>query len=883
MADAVGRLRELLARALQPLPGQVRADVEQELEASGSAVLLMHILSDRTYSCLEVRQLAGVVLARRLPQHWHDLPHQTQTDIEQQLLQLLPSMHEAQVIGDDTRLLRTVAECAWQVARSRAMASGAIWQGLLDWLRAVGVACHKCHSSGRPLPEQLGKVFLYLLERLGTCPPWQAILRPSTPEILQLLSDMVTSGLSAPSELAKDAALSLGSVSRALVQGEDLATYSRRVLEEVLLSQAVLQSDVMCEAALEALALAAGSDELLVADPGCCCYQPLQKGAPAELCGVVRLALIAAVQHKGRRRELGLRLLHSIADSHARLLVVVDRRGKLSAEAVVLPLIEMMAASEIACAGDEQVFAFGSAVAEWGEEYAVLSCMARRLPDRLMLPPVYRCALRAYSDDSKPPAARIASLSALRAIMPYCGSLVRKHLSRVAKLVLRTLADMQLHFLSFAVVADLFSIAPAEARCGSMRLRERVLMPLLAQMQAITAHDVAYPQAIAALEAACKLSHAGTLLALKPPQSGIVLATWLAARLQELVNAQAVTAEDQLRRLCALLTAVVQHHTRDIRASPGLHASLTAGLRLALVKTQSTESRGAVLITAGAMLSYETQLPQGSAAAIAQQELLRGCLQLLEVGLCTSKVSTEAAPAVSAEDASRFIASLGPGGQARIAAAGFQMNKVLSFAFERLAEEPSTGLLLGLADVVSPSAGAVLGKDFDKQWPRLVPLLVSCLSDSGLRRSAGELAQWLPLNEASAHVVGEIARLLLVEEHIEVLVSLCRAALRLAAQANGGKVSVRNADNGECGAMAVALYALARAAKELPTRSLERGGGTFGDDDEELSDSDTSSLDSHASAETALTVASTVDLEDFLEENELIYRPASGRGQWRPV
>jgi len=283
------------------------------------------------------------------------------------------------------------------------------------------------------------------------------------------------------------------------------------------------------------------------------------------------------------------------------------------------------------------------------------------------------------------------------------------------------------------------------------------------------------------------------------------------------------------------------------------------------------------------MLSYETQLPQGSAAAIAQQELLRGCLQLLEVGLCTSKVSTEAAPAVSAEDASRFIASLGPGGQARIAAAGFQMNKVLSFAFERLAEEPSTGLLLGLADVVSPSAGAVLGKDFDKQWPRLVPLLVSCLSDSGLRRSAGELAQWLPLNEASAHVVGEIARLLLVEEHIEVLVSLCRAALRLAAQANGGKVSVRNADNGECGAMAVALYALARAAKELPTRSLERGGGTFGDDDEELSDSDTSSLDSHASAETALTVASTVDLEDFLEENELIYRPASGRGQWRPV
>ena len=46
-------------------------------------------------------------------------------------------------------------------------------------------------------------------------------------------------------------------------------------------------------------------------------------------------------------------------------------------------------------------------------------------------------------------------------------------------------------------------LVPVETRCGSARLAERLLPPLLQQLKLLQLRDVAFPHALAALEAAC--------------------------------------------------------------------------------------------------------------------------------------------------------------------------------------------------------------------------------------------------------------------------------------------------------------------------------------------------------------------------------------------
>ena len=80
---------------------------------------------------------------------------------------------------------------------------------------------------------------------------------------------------------------------------------------------------------------------------------------------------------------------------------------------------------------------------------------------------------------------------------------MKKQLHRISRLVLRALAQPALHVVAFALVADLCALIPAETRCGSARLTERLLPPLLQQLQYLQLRDPAFPHALAALEAAC--------------------------------------------------------------------------------------------------------------------------------------------------------------------------------------------------------------------------------------------------------------------------------------------------------------------------------------------------------------------------------------------
>ncbi|CAE8627387.1 unnamed protein product, partial [Polarella glacialis] len=614
---------------------------------------------------------------------------------------------------------------------------------------------------------------------------------------------------------AKHAVEVLGSLGAALVRSEEAArSFYKGPVATVLLSDTVVGSESLCEAALEALARAAGADELLLADATFYDVQPPGL-PPAELCGAVRLAL---GEETGGSWLCGCCTALQTPTPGCPL-VTCTAAGRLSAEQVLRTLVEAVAPDEALVRSDEHEGAAfppeTTSAAEWGAEYGLLSRIAKRLPDRLVLPVVYRSACRSLacaneldgsSDDKELAAAAkaAAGLAAVRAVMPSCAAAVRKQLHRVARLVLRGLADPALHPVAFALTADLCGLVPAETRCGSARLADRLLPPLLQQLRGMQVRDRAFPQALAALEAACPAPRSSAFgvrrgaaaLPFRPPQVGTTAMAWTCEKLQELLSLPAGCAsgsgdgwwdsadgcEAMSFRLCTWPTS----DARRLAAESGFASRLSGGLK-------DTGSPGRV----------------------------------------------------EAEASVRFFVALGASAQAYHYSVeyGADWRHLGRRAGALLAAAESWAAALAALAATAPDGLAV--SKAEPEWERLASLFRACLASPELRSAAAELAR--PL-------VAQLAVLLKEEDRPEVLLSLCGAASQFAAQ------ELESAS--ACDAVGEALQALRKRSTAASCGGARGGGGkAAGSSDEESSECSVESSSSSDSGESALTVASTADLE----------------------
>ncbi|CAE8674170.1 unnamed protein product, partial [Polarella glacialis] len=783
-----------LGQLLRPLPPAVRQQLEAELAAVARPLSLLAVLQGAGCD-VAVRQLAGVLLARQLPSCWPSLVASECELLRAGMLSTLTSLGEGS--EDSQALVRGVADCAACVALCIASVGNVVWTELFLWMRSAAAGGLSASDSGQWAQR---RAFLHLLESLLVSTPWKSLLEPHLAELSELLCRMALSvACEAPAgsravavACAKHAVEVLGSSGAALVRSEEAArSFYKGPVATVLLSDTVVGSESLCEAALEALARAAGADELLLADATFYDVQPPGL-PPAELCGAVRLALGAALAQRGDRRQLALRLLHCIADSHSRLLVTCTAAGRLSAEQVLRTLVEAVAPDEALARSDEHEGAAfppeTTSAAEWGAEYGLLSRIAKRLPDRLVLPVVYRSACRSLacaneldgsSDDKELAAAAkaAAGLAAVRAVMPSCAAAVRKQLHRVARLVLRGLADPALHPVAFALTADLCGLVPAETRCGSARLADRLLPPLLQQLRGLQVRDRAFPQALAALEAACPAPRSSAFgvrrgaaaLPFRPPHVGTTAMAWTCEKLQELLSLPAGCAsgsgdgwwdsadgcEAMSFRLCTLLGTLVRRQQVLPRRTCAAHdevadfgRKVALVLRSALASAQGSASVSAALETSGAWLrlaaesGFASRLSGGQSAADPQQELLALCLQTAEQGL----KDTGGPGRVEAEASVRFFVALGASAQAHLLpsttlSSSAQTGAILGAGLERCARQPSPGLLAALAALAATAPdGLAVIFGAEPEWERLASLLRACLASPELRSAAAELA-----------------------------------------------------------------------------------------------------------------------------------------------
>jgi len=922
LCPAPGQLARLLDELLLPLPPGVRQRLEADLESVGRPLALLEVLVDPASDApLEARQLAGVLLARQLPKLWPGLVPADREKLQTTLLRTLgcldcgtQSSHFGSAGGSQKDiLLRVITSIASQVARCIASESGTVFEDLFQWMQVVGSErdgdgkCAQCGTVGGIGLASKRKALLYLLTNVVELPPWQQLLEPHLAEILDLLCHIILTAHLHPIEhCAHHAVALLGTISLTLVHGEVAAQlFFRGPVTKVLLSNVVLCEDELCEVGLEALAKAAGADELLVAEENVY-FPPPPSLPPSELCGVVRVALGAAAAHRGTRRLLALQLLHSIADSHARLLVTSGPGGKLSASQAIGVLVESVAVDEATSRG-EAAFPLGSGPAEWGAEYAALACISRRLPNRLVLPVLYQAALRSFTaSDSL--LLRAVCLAAMRAVLLGCVSMVKRQLQRLARLVLRGLAEPVLHVVAFSFSADLCSLVSADARCGSARLTERLLPPLLTQLRRLPARHEAFADAITALEAACPLCAKGARF--RPPQVGMEAAACLCDKLRELIDPPSGGHREQEEamavRLCSLLGALVRRLPSDL-ATESVVVKVLVTLRMALACMRNASSRSIALLASGSWLRFVVEAGLGSfspcddgaASSLVrsgpfsqpappgtppggcpQDELLHLCLQVSEQGLAKLPPPpaghAEPLPVlpVEPEASIRFFASLGAAGWARLLPGGPPAAEVLAVGLERCAERPSPGLLEALVELV-PVAGIDPGLASRGLGPpsledRLAPLFCAFLADPTLRRPAAELAKGcLPLYPGTirpsvAPLLCKLADLLHSETRPEVLTSLCGAASHFVVQALASELS---ASTVALGPVLEAVGRLRLAAESLPRHAMacctavERPENP---NDEESSSEDPSTPSSagrSSSSESAMTVASTADIE----------------------
>ncbi|CAE7798580.1 unnamed protein product [Symbiodinium sp. CCMP2456] len=814
-------LQDDLAKLLLPLSPRERQHLESRCLSSHPLDLL---------SVLETgppNHLASVLLGRRMQECWPTLAVSDRMFLQARLL------HAMEFPSSDSAV-KIIADCVAAVACNLA-AEGVMWLELLLWIRKVAA------KGERPLAAvaslQLHGV-MCLLGGLLVSPPWQSLLEPHLLELcgtcVICISVMKEGDAKFRQVHAERAIECLGSLA-AIVRGEEAARLFHHQVVGLLVSDPVLGSE-LCDAALEALSRAAAADELLIADASF--YVPGQP--PSELCRVVQLALTASVTQRGQRRLRALRLLHSIADSHSRLLCV-QGEGQLSAEKVLVTLVELVAPDEVrakaSCAHSNEGHLVGNS-AQSAAEYALLTRISKRMPDKLVLPIIYRSACRTLMGSDLP--AKLAALASLRAVLPGCTSGVKKQLHRISRLVLRALAQPALHVVAFALVADLCALIPAETRCGSARLTERLLPPLLQQLQYLQLRDPAFPHALAALEAACPRSACGRLLpAFRPPQSGVAVLMWACEKLGELGELQQDALEPQLadsiaQRLCTLISvlAMRQHSTRHTAESlKTAGRKMVAVLQQMLTSAYSVEARSAALEASGTWIKLMADT--GSR----RPEFLKTCLQAVENGLrdeCDSLSS-----GVSAEASVRFCVALGPlaPSPGAVAVAGL----------ECCARRPRPDLLRALAALVASTQclHSVFGDLASPEWSRLAQLLSGFLEQRELRGATAELARHVPLCKATAVLLARLAACVEVEERPEVFRSLCTAAAHMAAQEEPSQ------ELGE------AMQMLREAAKTRRSAPMRATALQSSDEDSSV----TSDCPSSASDESAPTVASTADLE----------------------
>ena len=426
-------LHDDLVQLLLPISPRTR----QQLEVKCLSVHPLSLLS--ILQAEPSNQLAGVLLGRRIQECWSTLAAADRQQLQSHLLQTL----DRQVCED--AVVRTWADCAACIARSLAT-DGITWLELLMWIR-------KAASEREQTPQQF-RGAMFVLGRLSTVPEWQNILEPHLVELCEGCMSVLKGRIGAEegarvSQASCQLALEcLGSLA-AIARGDEAARLFHHQVVGLLVSDAIMGSE-LCEAALQALSQAAAADELLIADPS---FYSTPGLPPEELCRVVQLALTASVTQRGQRRALALRLLHSIADAHSRLLCT-SRSGQLTAEEVILSLVGLVAADEVRLKANwEGIFVGQSSAAQSGAEYALLARISKRLPDKLVLPVIYRGACRALAGSDV--AAQVAALASLGAVLSGCSAGVKKQLHRFSKVVLRALSQPALHPVAFALASDL--------------------------------------------------------------------------------------------------------------------------------------------------------------------------------------------------------------------------------------------------------------------------------------------------------------------------------------------------------------------------------------------------------------------------------------------
>lgn len=859
-------LKEDLGQLLVSLSPRTRLRLEKKCLIDTHPLQLFTVLSDATATAA-VRQLAGVLLAKQIPSYWSIGPVSERLKLQNSLLVALDSLDIC-----DAAVIRSLVDCTACLANCLAM-DGVAWHDLFLWMRGIASetrltnshmsssfsstgpagpagSSQSCLQSSQLIRKR--RAFLYLLDRLLESAPWKDFLEPHVMELSELLYRMAMSARHTKGDgmqgdefaCSKHALESLGSLA-SVVRGEDDAQVFHYQIVQVLLSHDIIGSE-LCESALEALSRAAAADELLIADTSF--YNPAL--APEELCPAVQLGLSASVTQRGQRRNLALRLLHSIADSHSRLLCT-SRGGQLSAEEVLRTLIENVAPDEVRLKSFDSDGPFpveAASAAEWGAEYALLAQISKRMPDKLILPVIYRFACRSLSGTDVP--VKLAAFAALRAVLVGCMASVKKQLQRIARLVLRALMDSQLHAVTFVLIADLCGLIPAETRCGSCRLAERLLPPLLQQLQTLQLRDAVFPHALGALEAACPTAgpgksrtvRTGLFPAAAPfrPQSGVVAIAWTGQKLEELLTQFSRETSPDVwdsiaTRLCALLTALVQRQPPARRSGDktlkGLGSKIAIVLHRILVATNvSSESRSMALEAAGAWIKISADM---GLKCQELQDLFNISLHAAEGGLQGLHGEHNVAP----DAALRFLVLLGPLAPSPGAA--------FAAGLEQCAGTPSPALLQALASLAS-TQGLLLGMP---EGTRLATLLTTFLEQPYLCGPAADLVRHLPLSKATGVLLVRIATLLDQEERPDVFCSLCMAAAHMAAQEGEPQ-----------GELSEALQLLRTVVERLQhKRSMRSRGGLPENSDQESTD--VSECESSGSERSAPTVASTADLE----------------------
>ena len=673
-------LKDELGQLLLPLSHETRQSLEKKCLESHPLQLLA-VLSDARPTTPAVRQLAGVLLAKQIPSFWSEANsmgalQDEKAKLQTGLISLLLALDSMDPYEWDPGAIRSLVDCTACVANCLAV-NGVVWQDLFLWMREI--ASDTRMTQGSNMSDGLAgsstrrrRAFLYLLDRLLESAAWQDLLEPHVMEVSELLCRIamlapVRGAADALQPLGEDFACSkhalesLGSLA-VVVRGEDAARIFHHQVVKLLLSPSVVGSE-LCESALEALSRAAAADELLIADPS---FYHLGL-APEELCPVVQLGLTAAVSQRGERRLLALRVLYSVAESHSRLLCTSQKAGQLSADEVLQTLVEHVAPDEVRARSstDSNPFpAEATSAAEWGAEYALLVRISKRLPDKLVLPSIYRiaCQSLAGSDVS----VKLAAFASLRAILVGCMSSVKKQLQRIARLVLRALTDSQLHSVTFVLIADLCGLVPVETRCGSCRLAERLLPPLLQQLQLLQLRDRAFPSALKALEAAGS-PQSGLSKARLPAfraQSSVVAITWTAQKLEELLcSGETLQTSPDIwdgiaTRLCTLLAALVHRQPPAKRngdkSLKALGAKMAVILHRILLSGCSLECRSMALEASGAWM----KLCQ-SDIVCSDGLKCRELQELFSISLRAAERGLQDGDTVTADAALRFVMSLG--------------------------------------------------------------------------------------------------------------------------------------------------------------------------------------------------------------------------------